>query len=536
MNKFLITVTDAAEQSNLDIISLDIYYGVNDVPCLNLRLLESYLSEDQFTLSTKKIFIPGKIITIKSGDEKTILFKGIITGLSVGYEKNYYLNVIAHGDVVKMTEGRINQLFDAAASDDMVIKKLMEYSQIKPGTIAASKIKHNQYFCYQQSPWRVMMARIIANGFAFVPSPEKNDVINLQNYAAKPASITLNNSEIRNFQLDMDTRSQVKVITGNAWNIKTQTLDKDVKGEVGKYKTFKDSDQVLKIPDTALLSNIPKTPDELKIAATAQNNYRLLDLYQGHLTLVVLDKSEMPNIALMHKLKIEGAGGNFSGEYMVTGIRHRTLNKQWIMELELGLPLAKTLQSDYALLPELPHFIGQVAEFKLDKQEELERIPINLPALSEKVIWARLLSPYASNKEGLFLPPNKGDEVIVSFLEGDCRYPIIVGSCHNPVNKPPILFTDKNEIKGLYINAEDQPLNLVFDGTNKALELIAGEESKAVVSAEAGISLAKADSSISIADNIDLASKDVLAITTDKDMNIKATGKAVITAQAVEIK
>jgi len=535
MNTFSITVADAAEKINIEIIDVDIIYTVNDIPCLKMRLLERYSNKNEFTLSTKKIFVPGKEISVTSGDKKITLFKGIITGLSVGYGQDYYLDIIAHGDVIKMTEGLSTQLF-GKGDDVSIVKKILKDNKVKVSKFPPKSIKQNQFFCYQKSPWKLMMERIFANGFSFVPHPKKSAIIDLKKYTPKNASIKLNNSEVRSFKFDMDSRSQIKTVIANSWSIKDQKIDKGAKGEVGEYKTFKDADKVMNTPEMALLFNIPKSPDELKAIVSAQSNYRLLDLYQGEITLVIHENSKLPYIELMHKLKIKGAGEEFSGEYMVTSIRHRTVNNQWLMDLELGLPLAKTLNSPYAHSQPLPNLIGKVLGYKLDEKEKLERIPIKLPMIGDKEVWARLLSPYASKGEGLFFPPNEGDEVIVGFIEGDCRYPVILGSCHNPVNTPPIPFTKKNEVKGLYTKSKDLPFNLIIDGAKKSLELAVGEECKVVLSDEKGASLAKGDSSLAIGDKVDIVSKDVMTLTTDKDINIKASGKVIVTAQVTEVK
>lgn len=544
MNSFSITVADAAEKINIEIIDIDIVYAVNDVPCLKLRLLDDPSNDKSFVLSSKKIFIPGKVITVTTGDKKITLFNGIITGLSVGCTQDYYLDVIAHGDVIKMTEGLTTQLFEKM-DDSNIIKKLLDDSGVKINSSAKKSIEHDQYFCYQQSSWRVMMARLIANGFVFVPSPGNNEIIDLQTYTAEKASIKLNKSEVRSFQFDLDVRSQIKSITAKAWSIEDQKVGNEVKGNAGDYRKLENNEIDSIIPSLTLSFNMPKAPKELEASVTAQNNYRLLDLYQGRLTLVILESSEVPNITLMQKLNIEGAGTKFSGDYIVTRIRHRTINKQWLIDLELGLPLAKTLNSPYASLPPLPNFTGLVKKNE-QETENLGRIRIKLPLISETQIWARLLSPFASNKEGLFFPPNEGDEVNVGFIEGDCRYPVILGSCHSKKNEQPVPFDPNNGVKGIYTlyakepeGTRDNPMNHKFDMTGKFMEISSGKESntgKITINGDTGTSLAKGDSSLTIGDKVDIISKDVMTLTTDKDINIKASGKVVVTAQVTEVK
>ncbi len=50
--------------------------------------------------------------------------------------------------------------------------------------------------------------------------------------------------------------------------------------------------------------------------------------------------------------------------------------------------------------------------------------------------WARVAQPNASNSFGTLFLPQVGDEVVVSFLEGDPDHPLVIGSVYNGSNKP----------------------------------------------------------------------------------------------------
>ena len=52
-------------------------------------------------------------------------------------------------------------------------------------------------------------------------------------------------------------------------------------------------------------------------------------------------------------------------------------------------------------------------------------------------VWARVAVPFAGNNRGAFFIPDVGDEVLVTFTNGDARYPIVVGSLWNGADKPP---------------------------------------------------------------------------------------------------
>ena len=51
--------------------------------------------------------------------------------------------------------------------------------------------------------------------------------------------------------------------------------------------------------------------------------------------------------------------------------------------------------------------------------------------------WCRVSNLYAGNDYGSFFVPEVGDEVLVAFIHGDMRLPIILGGLYNGQDKPP---------------------------------------------------------------------------------------------------
>jgi phage baseplate assembly protein V len=49
----------------------------------------------------------------------------------------------------------------------------------------------------------------------------------------------------------------------------------------------------------------------------------------------------------------------------------------------------------------------------------------------------RMCNSYAGNNYGFFFVPQVGDEVLVAFIQGDMRLPIILGGLYNGEDKPP---------------------------------------------------------------------------------------------------
>jgi uncharacterized protein involved in type VI secretion and phage assembly len=52
-------------------------------------------------------------------------------------------------------------------------------------------------------------------------------------------------------------------------------------------------------------------------------------------------------------------------------------------------------------------------------------------------VWARVAVPFAGNNRGAFFIPDVGDEVLVTFVNGDPRFPIVVGGLWNGAQTPP---------------------------------------------------------------------------------------------------
>lgn len=55
-------------------------------------------------------------------------------------------------------------------------------------------------------------------------------------------------------------------------------------------------------------------------------------------------------------------------------------------------------------------------------------------------VWARVSMPFAGANKGAFLFPDTGDEVLVVFLSGDVRFPVVIGSFWNGSDSAPDQF------------------------------------------------------------------------------------------------
>lgn len=68
--------------------------------------------------------------------------------------------------------------------------------------------------------------------------------------------------------------------------------------------------------------------------------------------------------------------------------------------------------------------------------EQLGRVQLRLISFDavdgqDAPVWARVAVPFAGEDRGSFFIPDVGDEVLVSFINGDSRLPVVIGSMWN---------------------------------------------------------------------------------------------------------
>jgi uncharacterized protein involved in type VI secretion and phage assembly len=78
----------------------------------------------------------------------------------------------------------------------------------------------------------------------------------------------------------------------------------------------------------------------------------------------------------------------------------------------------------------------------LDDPDRRNRVQIALLSLTDSAaqdarLWARVVAPMAGDDRGLFCLPEVGDEVLVVFVQGDLRAPLIIGGLWNGASPSP---------------------------------------------------------------------------------------------------
>ena len=83
--------------------------------------------------------------------------------------------------------------------------------------------------------------------------------------------------------------------------------------------------------------------------------------------------------------------------------------------------------------------------------------------------WCRVCNLYAGNGYGSFFHPEEGDEVLVAFILGDMRQPIVLGGLYNGQDKPPTTRSSSKDEKMFRTKAGHQ---ITLDDTDGAQKVV----------------------------------------------------------------
>jgi len=72
----------------------------------------------------------------------------------------------------------------------------------------------------------------------------------------------------------------------------------------------------------------------------------------------------------------------------------------------------------------------------VDDPDNLTRVQVRLLSFDgvgdhDAPIWARVAMPFAGSNRGAFMLPDVGDEVLITFVNSDVRFPIVIGGLWN---------------------------------------------------------------------------------------------------------
>ncbi len=532
------------------LLSLAVYRELNRIPTASLEFVDETqvnasgpVKKSPFGISDTDVFLPGTKIEIKlryedaASDEATV-FKGLVIRHGVEADANgCRLNVEMKDAALRMTNPRKWRVF-ANSKDSQVLQQLAQEAELD-ADIAATSPEYPELVQYDSTDWDFAVTRAEANGLVLTVTDGKLAAQKITLDGAAAYSFDFDLGDIGELEMEMNAGDQLTGVQGVGWDPAQQTAAGPATGadfalKQGNVTAAKAAGDV-GFADGTLSHPVPMVHDELQAWADGRAVRGALAFLRGRVTSAGIGK-----IALLDVIELKNVGDRFAGQTVVTGFRHRLSQGEWHTDVQFGLsPRRISQREDFqeppaaGLLPAAGGLqIGIVKKISDDPDSQF-RVQVQLVTMDSDsaLIWARWASPQAASGYGCFFLPDVGDEVVLGFLDGDPRHPVIVGA----------LFSSKNAPPDPYSGVDDQNIYKGFV-TSKGTKLAFVDKDKPSVSIETPggnkITLDDGAESVTLTDqhgNTLTLGKDGIGIKSAKDLKLEASGNVTIKGSKVDI-
>ncbi|MER0170394.1 MAG: type VI secretion system tip protein VgrG [Nitrosomonas sp.] len=516
----------------IQVVSVEIMYGVNKIPGAKIVLLDGDMPSNKFPVSDADDFKPGAVITINAGyaNQTSTVFKGIVVkhGIKLDGDNFSRLIVQCKDSSVAMTVGRKNANFVDSKDSDIISKLIGAYSGLS-SDVTDTTVSYKELVQYYCSDWDYLLARAEVNGFLVTIDAGKITVKAPQVDGEAVLTVTYG-IDLMAFSAEVDAAAQFSVVKGIAWSLTDQAVQE---AQASPEQLTGQGDLAASVladvmaPDYfRLQTDAPLENASLTGWAKGQQIKSGLARIRGYAAFQGSAKVKLGTL-----VELKGVGNRFNGKVLVTAVKHEIKQGNWVTEIEFGLSpqwFAEQYKTEAPLasgwVPGVNGLhIGVVKKLDADPEGQY-KIQVSVPVLQAETdgVWARLASFYGSSGIGAFFIPEIGDEVVLGYFNDDPSHPVILGSLYSSKQKMPYELTADNFIKAVVTRSK---LKLEFDDDKKVITVITPGNNKIVISDDQKSILLQDQNS----NKIELNSSGIV-IDSPKDIKISAKGKVTIDA------
>ena len=177
----------------------------------------------------------------------------------------------------------------------------------------------------------------------------------------------------------------------------------------------------------------------------------------------------------------------------------------------------------------------------------MHRVKVKFPWLNDddESNWARVASPMAGNKRGLYLLPEVDDEVLVAFEHGSIDHPFVIGALWNGRDAPTETNGGTNDHRSLTsrsghvfrLNDQDgQETIEIIDKTGNNRIVIEASSNKITVAAQGDIEITSSTGKVKISGiGIELTSQTDVKVQAQTTVDVNANAQVSIQGALVKI-
>lgn len=433
---------------------------------------------DPFENSEGNDFIPGNEIEISIGylEKRKIGFKGIITSQRLVVKQGLsQIHITCKDKAVQMTTGRFNAVFKDKLDSD-VFKSIGGKYNVKL-SIDSTTAKQPILIQHNCSDWDFILIRAEVNN-QMVITNNGELMIKKVDFSKSPQFEINAAQSIIDVDLDLNSESVLDSYSINAWDYKTQEGNKV---ELKMRDDLKQGNLALSKLSNAMnrgtkcfSSSTSLSTDEMKIWTESMVQKVVLSKIQGSIKI-----QGTTNFIPGDQVILSGLNKRFNGKAFIAKVEQDLSDGDWSTTLHLGHSYSfhssrtdiEETKASGLIAPISGNQIAIVKQIVEDPDNGF-RVLVTFPSFEgidqNEGVWARMAHPYASSEAGFFFYPEIGDEVLLSFINNDPRFPVIVGSLYSAVNKPKEITDEENQFKSIYSKSG---ICIRFDDKDKIIKI-----------------------------------------------------------------
>jgi Rhs element Vgr protein len=471
------------------LLAMSVTKRANRISGARLCYQDGSASASDFPLSNAATFVPGKEVEILAGtgDDQSSLFKGVVVqqSIKVRDKSGAQLVVECRHKAHKLTLGRKSAYYlDAPDSD--VISSLLSAAEID-AEVESTSVTHAQQVQFGASDWDFLLARAEANG-KLVFTNDDRVVVKAPSLGGSAVCTLQFGATLLELDAQIDARLQFGAVTSRTWDPAQQSVVEKEAADPGVSGPGNlGSDELASAAglEGYQLRHASLSEEEAQAWADAAWLKSKLSKVSG------LAKCEgIGTVNPGDVVTLSGVGDRYSGDVLVTGVRHDVDARAWKTHIQFG-GTDKWAAEEHdvhppkaaALLPGVNGLqIGKVVSNEDDAGEHRVRVQLPLVNLDEDGIWARVACLDAGEERGFFFRPEVGDEVVVGFLDDDPRRAVILGMLHSSAKAAPLTGSNDNHLKGYQSRSK---LRFQFDDDKKVMQFETPAGNKITLSEDA---------------------------------------------------
>lgn len=442
---------EEATASAIDAVYVDQSLHMPDMATIELRITNfDLLDSEQLASVGKEIEVLARSNTeVDSSGALKTLFKGPIIAIEADYSatEGPRLTLRAYDKTFGLHTGTEYRTFIQQKDSDIVSQIAGQMGLQTQVDATTDVYKHVTQA--NVSNWEFILERARINGYVAVGREGKLKFVKPATLAGSPVTVTYA-EDLWDLQITMTMAGQVNESKATSWDQSKKTV------HVGVTKLSEWKTSTIKLPAankfngnvgwgarkvTAPVSGLASAGGA---GVSAKATFDVAGSQQVHAHGIAQGN---PGLQAGGRIKLEGLGSRFSGEYTLSRVRHiYTMTEGFNTEFWIGGMGSNTLAG--VLLPPpaqaqrpTPAALGLVPAIVTNASDpdKLGRVKVKYPWLADDVEsnWARVIMPGAGPNRGLMVLPELSDEVIVGFLHGDFNSPYVLGGVWNSKDSSP---------------------------------------------------------------------------------------------------